>query len=584
MQTLTGWRRLVFGAAATRTAVVLGVVLALPFCATGFFMDDYLHLALLDELPGFATGDRWHLFSFADGDPSHTTPLIENGPYPWWTLPTLKFLFVRPLTALVANVEHALVGRNAVLMHLHSIAWYVALILVVGALLRRAFGPSSAVASFALVLFAIDDAHTVAVGWVANRNALIATVFGLLAVLAHLRWRVDGVRWALPASLLSAALGLAAGEPAVGALAYLGAWELVVGKRLRALVPVALLGVAYLAFYKWSGSGAGGSEIYNDPIREPVAFLLRAPAKALALTGAQFIGATADLWLIKVAFRPLLVAAGVFTLVVLGLLFRSLWRGLDDGERRGLKWLGVGSALSVVPVLATFPLNRLLLMPSVGGSAIVAVLLLRGWHVASRPVRWGARAFLVPAVLLCPVVWPMNAAVYWLGSDLQHREAMETGLSDEALSGRVFAFVAPDPAAVLYPAMYRAVQGKVPPKAWVTLSFAGYAHRLTRTSTREVELEVVDGRMLESVFEQLLRSSDVPVPLGHRVKVNGAWVEVTSLDAGLPNMLRITFDEAPESNALTFIRWEGERAMPFVLPAVGESVVLPKATGLLSPR
>ncbi len=50
MQTLTGWRRLVFGVTATRTAVVLGVVLALPFCATGFFMDDYLHLALLDEL------------------------------------------------------------------------------------------------------------------------------------------------------------------------------------------------------------------------------------------------------------------------------------------------------------------------------------------------------------------------------------------------------------------------------------------------------------------------------------------------------------------------------------------------------
>ncbi len=582
MQTLTGWRQLVFGPTATRTAVVLGVVLALPFCATGFFMDDYLHLALLDGLPGFATGDRWHLFSFADGVVEHNRPLIENGPYPWWTLPTLKFVFVRPLTALVANVEHALGGRNAVLMHLHSIAWYAALILIVGSLLRRSFGATSAVASLGLVLFAIDDAHTVAVGWVANRNALIATVFGLLAVLAHLRWRVDGARWALPASVLSAALGLAAGEPAVGALAYLGAWELVVGKRLRALVPMALLGVAYLAFYKWSGSGAGGSEIYNDPIREPVAFLLRAPAKALALTGAQFIGATADLWLIKAAFRPLLVLAGVFTLVVLGLLFRSLWSGLEETERRGLKWLGLGSALSVVPVLATFPLNRLLLMPSVGGSAILAVLLLHGWRSAARPVRLGVRALFVPAVLVCPVSWVTNAVVYRLGADLQYREAMETGLTDEALSGHVFTFLAPDPAAVLYPAMFRAVHGKAMPKSWVTLSFAPFAHRLTRVSAREIDLEVIDGRMLESVFEQLMRSAEHPLTVGYRVKLSGAQVEVTGLDAGLPSRLRVTFDEAPESGGITFVRWDGERATPLVLPAVGESIVLPKPSTLLS--
>ena len=47
MQTLTGWRRLVFGVTATRTAVVLGVVLALPFCAMGLG-----HRLVVSELSG----------------------------------------------------------------------------------------------------------------------------------------------------------------------------------------------------------------------------------------------------------------------------------------------------------------------------------------------------------------------------------------------------------------------------------------------------------------------------------------------------------------------------------------------------
>ena len=586
MAALTGWRQLVFGERAGRTALVLGAVLALPFCATGLFMDDYLHQALLEGFKDLGSGDRWHLFTFASGKPEDMRPLIENGPFPWWTLPTLRFSFLRPLTALIANVEHGLIGENAPLMHLHSIAWYVALIAVVTRLYRRALGPSLLV-PLAAVLFAIDDAHAIAVGWIANRNALISTVFALLAVLAHVRWREDGWRWGLPLSLAAVVLGLAGGESAVAALAYLGAWELTRGPggvagRVKALLPMTVVGLGYVALYSWSGSGALGSEIYIDPLREPLAFLSRAPAKALALTGAQFLGATADLWMVKVALRPVLVLAGVVGLVAVVGLLRALWSTLTDAERSGLRWLSLGAALSVIPVLATFPLNRLLLMPSVGGSVLLAAVLVHGWRSASRFVRLGARVLVVPAVLLPLVAWPANAVIYRLGADLSRREAMETGLSDETLGGRVFVFLAPDPAAVLYPGMHRLLRGKPPPKAWISISFAAYAHRLTRVSERELEVEVLDGRMMESVFEQLVRSTAYPVPLGHRVQLNGASVEVIGLDEGLPNRLRVTFDEAAERSGFTFGQWEGERLMPLVLPAVGQSVVLPKPSGLLS--
>lgn len=584
---VTGWRRFVLGSTAPTTALVLAALVALPFCFTGFFADDFLHQALLRGMPGFAAGDRWKLFTFVNGDPALARPLIENGPFPWWTLPTLKFSFFRPLTALVANVEHALVGGNAALLHVHSIAWYVALVAVVNRVLRRALAASMA-APLAVVLFAIDDAHAVVAGWIANRNALISAVFGLLALLAHLRWREDGWRWGVPASVGAALLALAAGETAVGALLAIGAWEAALGpggwtRRALALAPMALVGVAYLVVYKLTGSGAAGSEIYNDPLGEPVAFLARAPPKALALVGAQFLGTTADLWLIKVALRPALVGTGAVALALVAWLLRALWRDFSDAERRALEWLLVAFGLSLVPVLATFPLNRLLLVPSVFGAGIVALVLLRGWRARGRAVRWASRALLVPAVAQCVVMWPVNAGVYGLGSSLQRSMALQPALSDEALSRHVLVFVGPDPSAVLYTSMVRQLYGRPAARSWVTISFAASAHRLTRRSERELELEVLDGQMLQSVFEQLVRSSDLPVPVGFRVKLAKATVEVTSLDgAGLPKTLLVTLAQPPDDSSVTLARWDDGVLGPLALPPVGESLVLPRATGLLS--
>jgi hypothetical protein len=84
------------------------------------------------------------------------------------------------------------------------------------------------------------------------------------------------------------------------------------------------------------------------------------------------------------------------------------------------------------------------------------------------------------------------------------------------------------------------------------------------------------------VFEQLLRSTRYPMALGHRVPLKGAMVEIIGLDRGLPNRLRVTFDEVPERSGFTFAQWDVERLVPLVLPAVGQAVVLPKPSGLLS--
>lgn len=578
-------RERVFGAQAGRTAMLLAFVLSLPFCATAIFLDDYMHRYLLEGLTP-AMGDRWHLFTFAGGGPERMMPYIVDGPFPWWTSLQLHFAFFRPFTAVVANAEYALWGWNPVAMHLHSIAWYVALVAVATRLFGRAFGVV-AVASLASVLFAIDDVHALVAGWVANRNATIASVPALLAVLAHVRWREDGWRWGLPLSVLAAAVGLAGGEVALGGLAYLGAYELTRGpggwaRRLVSLVPLGLVGVAYVVVYKWTGSGARGSGIYADPLNETGKYLTLLPPKLLTLLGAQFLGTTADFWLALEAIRPALVVAGVLAVVLVGAVLRAVWSELDARQRSGVAWMGVGGALATLPVLATFPLNRLLLMPSVGGAAVTSVLLLAGWRSATRWVRWSTRLLFVTTVVLGVLGWVATFVGTALGGWVMRHGPLETTVPDSALAGRVFAFAAPDPSALMYPAVVRRLDGKPPARSWVTLTFAPFPSKLTRVDERVVDLELVGGRMLGTLFEQLFRSDQEPLEVGSRVKLTGALVEVTEASAGRVGRLRVTFDEPPESGFFTFVRWDGDVMSALTLPKVGESLILPKPTGLLS--
>ena len=88
--------------------------------------------------------------------------------------------------------------------------------------------------------------------------------------------------------------------------------------------------------------------------------------------------------------------------------------------------------------------------------------------------------------------------------------------------------------------------------------------------------------MLQTVFEQLMRSSKLPVPLGMKVQLDGVEVSVLSLEQGLPNRLGLRFDHDPELGGYTVAQWDEGTLSPLKLPAIGQTIELPKAHGLLS--
>ncbi|HEY5960173.1 MAG TPA: hypothetical protein VIV60_26650 [Polyangiaceae bacterium] len=207
------------GPRAGHAVIVVALVLALPSLFSGFFIDEYVQAARwkasVDHFDGKGIVDFLNdCFLFAGGDQAAYQREMEHGMVAWWQAPDWKIHFWRPLSAGTHAIDLFLWPSNALLMHVHTLLWFLGLLYALYALYRRFLTPR--VACLALALYAWDDARGQVLSWIAKRNVVIAGVFGICTIIAYDKWRRDGWRpgaWLAPillaAGLLSAEMGLA---------------------------------------------------------------------------------------------------------------------------------------------------------------------------------------------------------------------------------------------------------------------------------------------------------------------------------------------------------------------------------------
>ncbi|MBK7863079.1 MAG: hypothetical protein IPJ65_31610 [Archangiaceae bacterium] len=522
-------------------------------------------------------GGAWDLYRFTGVDAAQMQRLIFTGPYPWWTQPDIRASFFRPLSSALIHFDVNVLGDHVPLWHLHSIAWYLALLALVAAFYRRVL-PTPLAAAVGLLFFAVDDAHWMPVGWLANRNSLVSAVPALGGLLLHLRWREDGFKpgaWLAP---LAYAVGLSGGESALGLLGFVVVYELSgvpdgpLTRRLRALVPLGLVFVGWAVLYRLLGYGARASAIYIDPLTEPLVYLAAAPGRLAALLGSATLNVGSDLWIVMSRGRALLVGAGVLGTVLYALVLRRARPLFSEPQWRRLRWLLCSALLAVLPVLSTFPADRLLLMPSLGFAGVWASVLIALWREKGGLARF-ARGLLVWTQGLAPLpVWVLGPYFLAFGARYVEQGVNHTTVSDEALAGDVFLVTAPDPTVGMYASLERQLEGHPAPRSWHTTSFAPYDHRLTRVSEDAIEVAVVNGRMLDTVMEQLFRATRFPLNEGFEVTVRGLVFTVLEASEGQPTRVRVRFT-LPVSQ-LTLLQWKGGRLARFELPPVGSTVLL----------
>ncbi|QRK10756.1 hypothetical protein JQX13_12190 [Archangium violaceum] len=564
-------------------SLLAALVLSLPTVWLGFFSDDFGHLLILEGQP--AMGSRYDLFRFAGGDLERMRRIINEGPYPWWTLPELRLAFWRPLSSALTVMDYNLFGRNAVAWHLHSLAWYLGTVALLGTLLRRLL--PGTIGALALFLFAINGAHCMTVGWLANRNAMVAAVPALFGLWMHLEWREARRPWALPLSLGGLAVGLLGGESAMGVFAYVLAYELLgdrggVKERLRAIAPAALLGLAYLVMYKLREFGAYGSGSYLDPVGEPGRFLVGAMARVPTLLGGLLLHVPPELWVAGPPFRAVLVGVGLLGLGLLTLLLRAAWPSLTEDERRHCRWLFLGSALALLPVASVFPASRLLLVPGFGGAVAVAVVLVSAWRSRargerSRGVAVGAGVLAFTHLVVAPLLWLlMTFGLLQAGKQTESiLQTLEQELDYQRLPGqRVVLFPIPNPAIGLYGPMMMGARGMPKPLAWRQLSLSSEPHAFTRTGPASFELSLTRGHFFTNEFEIVFRGRSHPLPKGARVALTGMTVTVLDADDEGPTRLGFTFDKPLEDSSFVFLHWKDDALRRFTPPPVGERLLL----------
>ncbi len=566
--------------------VAIGVLLTSSALTLDFTGDDHLHTLMLrgaHELAG-VSHRTLNLFVFASGKPEETRALMDEGVYPWWTDRQIVLAFFRPLSGLTHWIDHQLWADQALPMHLHSLLWY-ALLLVVLARVQRRFAPAPWIGNLALLLYAVDDARATPVGWLSNRNALIAGIPPLLALLAHDRARKRGDRWSALVATLWFAIGLFSGEASVPMAAYLVAYAICLdpdarARRLRSLAPYAGLFLIVRAVAAGMGFGARGSGLYLDPENDPWGFVLGVVTRFPVLLLGQFSLPWSDFWDVLPtvsdghAQRDMLLWASI---VIAGMsaLIAPLWR-----RDPLVRFWTVGVLLATLPVCAAVPNDRLLVAPGVGGAALLARLFAAladgSYPRPNLAVRSSVRALVGVHLVFSPLILPLRTR--WVdGMETIMTRADHSIPSDASVTEHEVVVLNPpvDPLADYF-APARAARGIPRPKYFRWLATGVSELYVERSDAYTLKVRPQRG-FLSDASQWMCRNPRKASYVGETIALADATFVVTALTSDRrPAEVDVRFHEPLESPHLLWFEWGVHGYVPFRLPAIGESRVIPR--------
>jgi hypothetical protein len=570
---LRGWRAWVGSPYAAPLVIALALGIACLSLNAGFDADDRTFRVLLRD----GITPSYDLFHFSGDTPARNLALVRTGILPWWTNPELKLHLLRPLTSLAFTLDCAVFGRHPLGYHLHSLAWFAALLVAARLILRRVLpGP---VGVFALVVFSLRAGNAYPYAWVSARHILVAAVPALFALYAHVRARLDGWapgRWLAPLLFVVALTG---GEAALAIAPFWVTFAFFEGRRTRdwkgaigGAAPVTLLAVLYLAAYHALGGGARGNSDYHDVLLAPGELLRVAVVRIPLLLSDALLGVpVGDIR----EGRPLAIVVLGLCAVGFCALYWKLARALSEAERASLAWLVTGSIASLPMGLPGPAWGHMLVVPGIGFAALVGALIREGFEATgSAPSNVLRRLASAALLFMHGFVAPLSSvrAIHWIEARGAATEvaAKSIDLGDGAPK-RVFVLAADRRDVAFFPRDY--IEDESPGRiaCWSTISGLGAEHRFTRTGERSFSLEAV-GEPESQGYTGIYYS---PLPVGYEASQCGATVRVDALGKdGLPSRLSVQLDAPLEDAGLVFLALRDGRFTHFTPPAVAKEAEL----------
>jgi hypothetical protein len=351
-------------------AAAIGICLVLPSLGAGFFADDFTQFILINEGNIVKQPNNislFHLFSFIDSNPERRTQLLGFSITPWWVSQNFSLLFFRPLSEITHYIDYQWLKPNIWLMHLHSLIWY-GFLLAALVYFYKIFCSTHKVALLAFLFFVMDSTHGFTVAWLANRNAIIAATFCVLAIIYHHRFRESQKKYDYIFSFLCIAGSFLSAEAGIVVGCFLFSYAIFVDKDgaikgLTYLLPALCIFIIWFGLYKTYGYGAFGNKAYYiDPIESPTLFLSNLPSRLLHTLSMQFNLLPIHLYKPLPIFN-ILLGAGLLIVFISVFIFQTLAR---------YRFFTCAMLLAIIPITSSELQDRNMLFVGIAAAAILA--------------------------------------------------------------------------------------------------------------------------------------------------------------------------------------------------------------------
>ena len=369
----------------------------------------------------------------------------------------------------------------------------------------------------------------------------------------------------------------------------------VVSMRAHAFTPL----VAWRIAYQMQEYGAQGGDYYHDPVREPLVFLAHLPERTALLMLGQWMSFPSEVngMMLPSLQMGFVLFGGIVSIVVLVAIVWPLAR--ESGVARA--WL-TGMVLSLLPAVATYPMNRLLFFVGLGAMGLLAQFFVywrsRWRRGTSGPVRFLGSAFfwilVVIHLLAAPSMFPAIATSFKASGRLTHASV---ALHDAPeVEGRKLILIS-GPAYILsaqYIQALRALAGADVPSNVLMLSAGLQEASVMRLDDRTLlvrpdlgwlspggrgapgqSLPPFDPGYLFQSFDRLFRGDNLPMAEGETVNLGYVEIEVTALNShGRPAEAAFRFARPLEAEDYVWMQWNDDLGgwEPFRPPPIGQAV------------
>lgn len=602
-----------------RIALLIAISLAfcLPTLTSKLTRDDYFHWALLTgsavaptipaESPLSLHDATMRLFAFLQpGEGDTLEQARASGLIPWWADTRLEVEFWRPVAAITHWLDYQWWPESPLLMHWHSAVWYALLLCCLLYLLTQ-LGLKGAALGVAVALYALDASHLVAIGWLANRNIMLAGCFAFLSLAFYHRSTLQsdpksllGAAMLLVASLLTAEGGLAVAGFMMSHALFLDQRSL--PRRALWLGIMAAVVVGWRLLYGTLGFAARYSGAYFDPVADTVSFLDNALIQIPILIMDQLTGIESLQLLMAPHTLVYQAMVGATFVVIMSLLFWPLLR-----HNALARFFYAGALLAMIPAGTTlFTGGRLLF---ISGAGLLVVLAMYFVGVYQR-CQWLPRGtlkglpFWIGAIGLTITTLVANGYIWYtlekqsLNQD-QQRVYGTLANAFEHYNGQADHLLVVNPP-IQFDLMYAQVMAQhhqLPHPRYLNALVPGVAPVIiTRAAANRLELHSETDSLaispnasftpvagaLSSLYgarraDQFFAGPSYRRTAGERITLPDLQIEVMETSAsGVPVRIAITLKKDLDAIAYQWLYWHHERNSfeALAIPAPGESVRL----------